>query len=201
MKRPFCLFAALTLSLGLALTAAADEISDQIGQGLKLYQQGKISQALGELEFAVAQLKQKKAEALATLLPAAPSGWQADKGQGKSLGGGFMGGGISASRTYQNNKGGRVQIEIVTDSPLIQSLAMLLGNPMFAQGGGQNKLLRLKGHKAFLKQEGAQGAELQTLVNNKVLVKVSARRVPEAEQAVRQFAELMDLDKISQLAR
>ncbi|MEW5914119.1 MAG: hypothetical protein AB1814_16300 [Thermodesulfobacteriota bacterium] len=201
MKKLACLVSAAMLVLGLALNAAADEISDQIQQGLKLYQQGKISQALGELEFAVAQLKQKKAEALATLLPAAPSGWQADKSQGKSMGGGFMGGGITASRSYQNSKGGRVQIEIVTDSPLIQSLAMLLGNPMFAQGGGQNKLLRLKGHKAFLKLEGTQGAELQALVDNKVLVKVSARRVPEAEQAVRQFADLIDLDKISQMAR
>jgi hypothetical protein len=189
------------LSVGLALPAAADEIADQIKQGLKFYQGGKISQALGELEFAVAQLKQKKAESLAKLFPPAPSGWQAQKSQNKSMGAGFLGGGISASRSYKDQKRGRVKIEIMTDSPFIQSLAMVLSNPMFAQAGGKNKLIRFKGQKAMIKSLGEKRAELQTIIDNKVLLKVSASRVDEPDQVVRQFADKIDFDKIRELTR
>ena len=201
MKRFGAVIIITLLSLCLALPAAADDIKDQIKQGLKLYEDGKISQALGELEFAVAQLKQKKAESLAKVFPKAPSGWQAQKSQGKSMGAGFLGGGISASRSYKNQKRGQVKIEIITDSPFIQSLAMVLNNPMFAQAGGKNKLIRFKGQKAIIKSQGEKRAELQTIIDNKVLLKVSASRVDEAEQVVRQFADKIDLDKIRELTR
>lgn len=201
MKNLLIVLAVLMLTLGPALPAAADEISDQIQQELKYYQEGKLSQALGELEFAVAQLKQKKAEALAQVFPEAPPGWQAQKGQAKAMGAEILGGGISASRSYQDAQGGRVQIEIMADSPIIQSLAMLLSNPMFAQGGGQNRLIRFKGHKAFIKYSGDKRAELQALIDNKVLLKVSARRVEEADKVVLEFAQRVDLEKLSQLAR
>lgn len=201
MNRFWAVVIIVALSFCLALPAAADEIADQIKQGLKLYQDGKISQSLGELEFAVAQLKQKKAESLAKVFPPAPSGWQAQKSQNKSMGAGFLGGGISASRSYKNQKRGRVKIEIMTDSPFIQSLAMVLSNPMFAQAGGKNKLFRFKGQKALIKSQGENRAELQTIIDNKVLLKVSANRVDEPEQVVRQFADQIDLDKLRDLTR
>ncbi len=200
MKKFGVICSVFLLSLCLALPAAADEIADQIKQGLKFYEDGKISQALGELEFAVAQLKQKKAEALAKVFPQAPAGWQAQKSQGKSMGAGLMGGGISAAKSYQNQKNGRVKIEIMTDSPFIQSLAMMLNNPMYASSGN-NKLIRFKGQKAVIKSRSESKAELQTIIDNKVLLKVSARRVDDAAKVVRQFAELVDLDKIRQLTK
>lgn len=46
MKRAIAVFAALALSMGLASAALADQISDQLNQGVKLYQEGKVSQAI-----------------------------------------------------------------------------------------------------------------------------------------------------------
>jgi len=191
-----CLLA--LLSLAVALPVAADEISGQLEKGLKLYEDGKLSQAIGEIEFALAQLKQKKAEALGKIFPEAPSGWTAHKPKSSSAGAGMLGGGISASRRYQDDGKGRVKIEVIADSPLIQSLAMMLSNPMFLTSGKGGKLVRLQGHKAVLKEQ-EQRAELQALIDNKVLVRVTARRVEDPGQVAQDFAAKMDLAKLKEL--
>ncbi|MCF8031453.1 MAG: hypothetical protein K9K66_17785 [Desulfarculaceae bacterium] len=200
MKRIALLALSLLMVLSLTLPAMADEISGQLEKGLKLYNDGKLSQAIGEIEFALAQLKQKKAEALSKIFPEAPSGWTAEKAKGSSAGGAMLGGGISASQRYRDGGKGRVKVEVVTDSPLIQSLAMMLSNPMFLQSGNAGKLVRFQGHKAVLKDQGER-AELQSLIDNKVLVRVSARRVKDAAAVVQQFAGKMDLNKLKDLTQ
>jgi len=193
-----CLLA--LLSLAATLPAAADEISSQLEKGLKYYQEGKFSQAIGEIEFALAQLRQKKAEALGNIFPEPPSGWIGEKSKSSSAGAGVLGGGISASRQYQDSGKGRVKIEVLTDSPLIQSLAMMLSNPMFLTSSKAGRLVRLQGHKAVLKEKD-QRAELQALIDNKVLVRITARRVKDAGQVAQQFADKMDLAKLKELTQ
>ena len=200
MKRLLALGMTVLLALALAPAAAADEISDQLEKGLKLYKQGELSQAIGEIEFALAQIKQKKAEALGKIFPEPPSGWTGEKPEGTSAGRGMMCGGISASRQYRDKGRGRVMIKVVTDSPLISTLAMMLSNPMFLQGGKEGKLVRFQGHNAVLKDRG-QRAELQALIDNKVLLRVTARRVDKAAEVVRQFADKLDLAKLKELTR
>lgn len=200
MKRFFALSMIALLALALTSAAAADEISDQLEKGLQLYKQGQLSQAMGEIQFALARIKQKKAEALGEIFPEPPSGWTGEKPQGASAGGGMLGGGISASRQYRDKGRGRVMIKVVTDSPLISSLAMILSNPMFLQGGKNGKLVRIQGHNAVLKDRG-QRAELQALIDNKVLLRVSARRVDQAAEVVRRFADKVDLAKLKELTQ
>ncbi len=188
------------LSLAVALPAAADEISSQLEKGLKLYEQGKIGQAVIEIEFALSQLKQKKAEALGKIFPEPPSGWTAQKPKSSSAGAGLLGGGISASRRYQDGGKGRVKIEVITDSPLIQSLAIMLSNPMFLQSGKAGRLVRLQGHKAVLKEQ-EERAELQALLEGKVLLRITARRVKDPGQVAQDFAAKMDLAKLKELTQ
>ena len=200
MKRLFSAASVVLLSLALALPAMGDEISGQLEKGLKLYNEGKLSQAINELQFALAQLKQKKAEALANIFPESLAGWTAEKPEGSSAGGGMLGGGVSASREYRDSGKGRVKVEVITDSPLVQSLAMMLSNPMFLQSGKGGKLTTFQGQKGVLKDQGKR-AELQALIDNKVLVRVSARRVGNAGQVARQFAEKIDLAKLKELTQ
>ncbi|MBU1274557.1 MAG: hypothetical protein KJ720_04215 [Proteobacteria bacterium] len=200
MKRAITCISCLLLLLSLAGPALADEISDQLNQGMKFYKDGKISQAIGEIEFALAQLKQKKAEALGQIFPEPPSGWTAEKAEGQAAGGAMFGGGISASRNYKNSSRGQVKIQVISDSPLIQSVAMMLSNPMFLQGGKQGKLVRFQGHKALLKDQGDR-AEFQALIDNKVLVQLNARGVQNAAQVVQDFAGKLDLAKLKELTQ
>lgn len=193
-----CLCAAL---MALPGTAMADEIGDMIKRGLKLYEEGNLSQSMEELNFALAQMRQKKADSLTSIFPDSPSGWKAEKAVSESAGAGLMGGGISASRSYKQDGGsGRAKVEIMTDSPLIQSMAMLLSNPMFLQGGKNGKLIRLKGQKAILKDSGKR-AELQMLVDNKILVKAEASRTDNAAEVAKALGEKLDMDKLKALTK
>jgi len=154
------------------------------------------------LNFALAQMRQKKAESLTAIFPEPPAGWTGGKAVSESAGAGLMGGGISASRKYkQDGAKGSAKVEIMTDSPLIQSMAALLSNPMFLQGGSNGKLIRLKGQKAILKDSGNKRAELQMLIDNKILVKVEARRADKAGEIVQELANKMDWDKLKELAK
>ncbi|KMY66684.1 hypothetical protein AAU61_16380 [Desulfocarbo indianensis] len=201
LKKNLALLICATLFL-LPGVAAADEVADMIQRGLKLYEEGKLSQSMEELNFALAQMRQKKADALTAAFPEAPSGWTAEKAKAESAGAGLMGGGISASRKYKQDGGkGLASVEVMTDSPLIQSLAMLLSNPMFLQGGSNGKLLRVNGQKAILKEEPNNRAEVQMLVDNKILIKTEARRVENASQIAQELAKKLDLDKLRDLTK
>lgn len=192
----FCL---IVLAGGPAL---ADDITDQINDALDFYKKGKISEAINELEFAVAQLRQKKAGSLTDIFPDAPSGWKADKAKSQAAGRAMMGGGITASRVYRKSGGGQATIEIVSDSPMLQTLAMVMQNPMFLQGGSQGKLIRIKGNKALLKETTDKRASLQAMLNNgKVLLKVDVSRVDDAANIAKKFARMVDFDKISELTK
>lgn len=204
MKRVAVIICLAMLALPLAAPAvnAADEIEDQIKLGLKLYQDGKYNEAASELEFALAQLRQKKADSLSDIFPKAPQGWTAEEPQSESAARSMLGGGISASQTYRQKNGkGRAKIEVMTDSPLIQSLGMILSNPMFMQGGRQVRLVRIHGQKGMLKRQGKKGFQLQMLINGKVLMKVEAGRMDAADKMVMDLARKVDFDKLRKITK
>ncbi len=193
------LCAALLMPAGLA---RADEVADLIQRGLKLYQDGKLSQAMEELNFALAQMRQKKAEALVATFPEPPAGWVADKPSSESAGAGFLGGGVRASQTYRQKNGqGRATIEMITDSPLIQSMATLLSNPMFLQGGAQGKLVRVNGQKGLLKERSPKQASLQILVDKQILLTIKVRRFEGAAGLAKELAGKIDLAKLRELVQ
>ena len=203
-KKLLILTMALMLCLSFGLSTALgddDEIPEQIETALKLYKGGKLSQAISELEFALAQMRQKKGEAFSKLFPEAPDGWKAEKPKSQSAGSGMLGGGITASQDYRQKSGrGKVHMEVMSDSPLLQSLGMMLSNPMLLQGGSQGKLIRFKGHKGLLKDRGKR-AELQAVINNKVLFQVRASGVDDAAKVVKKFAKDMDFDKLTEMTK
>ncbi|MBI5194053.1 MAG: hypothetical protein HZA08_11530 [Nitrospirae bacterium] len=174
-------------------TVLADEVSDQVDEALKLYKEGKYSQAASELEFAVQQIREKQAENLKDIFPAPLQGWKADKPEVGASGAMMLGGGVTASIRYykssakqsekkipvygmegdEGEEGGEVteiRLEIVTDSPLLQGMLPLFANPALAgsQGG---KVTKVKGYRGILKKQGDDGgAELSLVVANKILV-------------------------------
>ena len=67
-------------------------------------------------------LRQARAEGLKKLLPPPPPGWTADAAESTAVSVAMLGGGITASRAYHNGIQ-RVEVQIVTDSPMLQGLA------------------------------------------------------------------------------
>ena len=66
--------AALALALS-AMPACADEFTDTLASALKAYNDGDVTGAREDLDYAGKLLTAMKAEALAKFLPAAPAGW------------------------------------------------------------------------------------------------------------------------------
>ncbi len=177
-----------------AAPAAADEILDQIEQAMAMYRAGDYAGAASELEFAAAQIRQLRAGEISGALPAPLAGWTAQDAETAAMGSGFLGGGTSASRVYEQGEA-RVEVQILTDSPMLQSMAMLINNPMLLSGSGQ-KLVRIAGHKGALEWNEDAGS-LNVVVGGDVLVQIEGSRC--SRDHLTAYAEAVDYDLIAKL--
>jgi len=190
---PLIALAAILMTLA-AAPATADEILDQIEQAIAMYQDGDYAGAAGELEFAAAQIRQLRAGEISAALPGPLSGWTAQDAETAAMGSGFLGGGTSASRRYEQGDA-HVQVQILTDSPMLQSMAMLINNPMLLSGSGQ-KLVRVKGHKGALEWNEDSGS-LNVVVGGNVLVQIDGSQCSRDDLTA--YAEAVDYDLIEKL--
>ena len=79
----------------------------------------------------------------------------------------MFGGGTTVSRSY-SREGNSVEISIITDSPMLQSMMMMFANPaiLAAQGG---QLQMIQGQQAVLQPDGGG---VTMVLNNTYLVQV-----------------------------
>ena len=188
--------AALCLALAAALPAAADEITDQIHEALRLYEAGDHQAAAGELEMAAMQIRQLRAGAVSDALPAPLSGWEGGEIETEAMPGMAMGGASAASREYTKGRA-EVEVQIMADSPMMQGLAMMLSNPMILANSGK-KLIKVHGNKAILDYDAEdQRGEMQ-IVAGTVLVTVDGHHVTQED--LQAYAEAVDYGLIAKLA-
>jgi hypothetical protein len=188
------ILAALLLLVIASVPAAADEIIEQINQAIELYQAGDFAGAAGELEFAAAQIRQLRAGEISAALPEPLPGWNADTAETASMGASMFGGGTAANRAYHKDDSS-VDINLVMDSPMLQSLAMMINNPMLLSGSGQ-KLVRVQGNKAALEWEGDSGS-INVIVMGSVLVTVNGNDLSQDELTA--YAEAVDYKLIKEI--
>jgi hypothetical protein len=195
------LLAILAAALAAPVCALADDVVDQINDGLAAYKAGKYSAAASELEFALQGVRQKQAEQLKALFPAAPAGWEADEVEVGAAGMAMMGGGIGANRDYRKKVTGdaeqpEVEISIVGESPLLQTAVMWMSNPMMAGAGA--KQVKLGAQRGFLRQEKGSAPEITVVVANKLLVTVKGSG-SATEADVTGLAKALDYGKLEKL--
>ena len=189
----------ILMALLLAAPVLADEIEEQLQTAIELYKEGNITGALEELEFATAQLRQKKAENMGALFPEPLAGWKAEEFESQSMGQAAFGGGITVSRRYIKDGGGNAVIEVMSDSPMMQTMGMLINNPALVGASKNTKLIRIKRQKALLKTERKNKAELTFLVESKVLVRVEVNGLADAADVAKAYAKKIDLKKLKEL--
>jgi hypothetical protein len=127
------------------------------------------------------------------LLPAPPSGWKAEDATAQAAAAAMFGGGVSAERHYTKGESSSITVKLITDSPIMQGVLMMMGNPMFANADG-GKLERIKGQKAILKNKNGSGS-VNVVVNGTLLVQIEGSDVTDAD--LRAFAEAIDYAKIA----
>lgn len=158
----------------------ADEVTDSIEKAKSLYGAGKYSEALSELNYAINLIQNKQIDQFKATFPEPLPGWDADEIQSETAGMSLLGGGISVSRTYRKNieddegvyEQPSVEINMVSDSPLLSSFMMMFTNPMFL---GSNKLVTVGTEKAVeVINDSGKTEELQFIVENRMMVTVKS---------------------------
>ena len=192
MRNPILLCLGIPLAL-LCLTkispAAEDTVLTTIKEATRQYQAGDYSGAASNLDYASQLIRQKKSEKMKALLPEPLAGWEAKEASAQALGAAVLGGGVTVSRDYTKGPA-FVSVEIVSDSPVLQSVLMMINNPVFAGAGG-GKLETIKGQRAVLKYDsGKQSGELYIVVASRFVITIKGRQV--AREDMLAYGQAMD---------
>ena len=188
---------AVSLFITTASTALADDVTDSVNEALQLYQDGKFTEAVNSLNYASQLIQQKKGASLESVMPAALSGWTAEEASSQAAGAAMFGGGVTAERRYTKGESTSVKIQIVTDSPMLQAVMMMMGNPMFATSDG-GKLETIGGQKAIVKLDAEnKSGEIQIVVANRFLVTLEGQEVVKDDLTA--YAKAIDYAKLAAL--
>ena len=171
----------------------ADEITDSIEEAMAYYKENNYVEASSSLDYASQLIRQKRSGKLEAFLPEPLAGWSAEDVKSQAAGPGYLGGMISAKRKYKKDKSS-VTMEIITDSPTLQSMVMLFSNPAYASADG-GKLTKIKRQKAIVKYKPSRkNGEINIVVAKQYLVSVKGRNVNETDLV--DYASAIDYKKL-----
>jgi hypothetical protein len=195
MTRSFPNFAVTLFTATLLATTAvcSDDVTASIDEAVKAYKNKDYAAAAEALETAAQLVRQKRGEGFKELLPAAPAGWTAEEATSSAAGAAMFGGGVTAERNYRKGNAS-MTVKLITDSPIMQGMMMMISNPMFASADG-GKLERIKGQRAIFKNQQGNGS-VQIVVNGALLVQIEGSDVSDAD--LRAFAQAIDYGKIAE---
>ncbi len=177
-KTALRLLIALFIGVSIFISGAvwADEITDSIEEATEYYKEGDFVEAASSLDYASQLIRQKRSGNLESFLPEPLAGWSAEDVKSQATGAGFLGGMISAKRKYKKDKSS-VTVEIITDSPALQSMVMMFSNPAYASADG-GKLTKIKRQKAIVKYHPSQkSGEINIVVAKQYLVSIKGRNI------------------------
>lgn len=176
------------------LQAQADDVLNTIDEAVKQYKKGDFAGAASNLDYASQLIRQKKSELMKELLPEPLEGWEGQAANSRALGTAVFGGGINVSRKY-TRKNSVITIDIVSDSPVMQSLLMMLNNPMIAGVSG-GKLETIKGQRAIVQyNEETSGGEINIVVANRFIITIKGREVNRED--LNAYAGSVDFDALT----
>ena len=174
----------------------ADDVTDSINEALKQYNNGEFTDAVQSLDYASQLIRQKKGGQLEAFLPKPISGWKAEDAKSQAMGSAMFGGGVTAERSYVKGDS-RVNIKIITDSPMMQGMMMMFSNPMMAISDG-GKLEKISGEKAIVKYSNDnKDGNINMVIAGRFLITVEGNDV--ARQDLIAFAQGIDFKKLAEM--
>lgn len=189
---------ALTLLFFLSClqVATADEIQSAIDEGIAAFGDEQYSQAASQFELAAQLLRERSGASLAKALPTSPEGWTTeDEPEIQAVGASVMGGMTSASQTYRKGDSS-VNVRIMSDSPLVGQISMLLENPSMVQQLGQ-KVFKAEGIEGIVTyDEDSSSGTLTAAVSDRFFISVDGNAVDVA--TLEEFAKGVDVELLNQ---
>ncbi len=187
-----------TLCLALAVFSVAgygESIEESIDEALHYYKDGEYKGAVDSLNYAAQLIQQKRGAELESYLPAPLSGWRTQETSSQTMGAAMFGG-ITAERQYSKGSSS-ITVEIITDSPVMQSMMMMFSNPMFATSDG-GKLEKIGRQKAIVKFDPKrQEGDIKIVVAHQFLVSIEGQNV--SEEDLKSYAQAVDYKKLQSL--
>ena len=172
-----------------------DDILTTVNEAVKQYTAGDFAGAISNLDYATQLIRQKRSERMKALLPEPPSGWQAKPATSQALGTAVFGGGVTVSRDYFTDQGASLSIEMVSDSPVLQSIMTMLNNPMFAGAAG-GVIKTINRQRAIIKyDEDDHKGEIDIVVASRFMVTVKGQGIER--DTLLKFAESVDFTALS----
>lgn len=187
-------FAITFILIAFSPLSYADDVKDSIKEALEYYDEGDYSGAVENLNYATQLIQQKKSENLTAFLPQPLDGWTAQEPTSQSVGAAMFGGGVTAERRYTKDDS-NITVQIVTDSPMLQSMMMMFSNPMFASSDG-GKMEKIKRQKAIVKYDpSTEQGEIQIIVAKRFLVTINGDNISKDD--LKAYAKGIDYKKLS----
>lgn len=202
MRAPFRALAA-ALMITVSAPAFADKVTDAIASGRKFYQDQRLSKAMRELRYAIAQISRRLSQSYEATMPPAPSGWRSRKARRRASGAsGFFSAGTIITRRYRQQDGrGRVTVQLTVDNPMMQAFAAMFANPQIAAASGFERL-RVRGVRsdALLKyNDETKRGEAILLLAGRIFIKISGRRI-DNDGIIRDLLETWNYEDLKKVA-
>ena len=172
MKHFTCL---LLAALVLPLTLTADEVEDAINEAMKLYKEGKYTEASTSLQLAVNAINEKKGGSIATALPDKIGDWTGGEVNNTNALA-VLGGGNTVERKYEK-KDKSASITIIADSPMIGQIVGLMSNPTIAGLAGM-KMKKAGDNTVTIQKDAGMG---QIVVDNRFLIQIQGSDLKESD--------------------
>jgi hypothetical protein len=176
--------------------ASADDVTDSVNEALQFYKDGKYTEAASSLTYAAQLIQQKKGASMESILPEPLTGWTAEETSSQAASAAMFGGGVTVERMYARDSN-TVKIQVVTDSPMLQSMIMMMTNPMFATSNG-GKPETINGQRAIVKiNSGEKSGQIQLVIANRFLVTIDGEEVSKEDLVA--YARAIDYQKMTSL--
>lgn len=192
----------LTLSLLSGYRSAAQSVEDvkaQIETAKKALSEKNYRDVNFSLQQALGSLAVVIGNEVLAVLPADINGLKAVKENDNVSSAAMMMAGTTIQRVYgQDDK--RIELNIVVNSPMVASLAMVLNNPMYASSmGSDQKIVSVGSKRGILKMDKEnKSAELQ-VVSGSNLTTIQATGIINAEADMTGLGAKIDYAKIDAL--
>jgi len=190
------------LALAVSTPIFADQVEEQVQQGLELYRTGDFGAAITELEFAINDIRKAMSGQLADTFPPPPAGWSAGgaESSGEAAGAAAMFGGAMGTmleRGYAQDGGdGTMTASLVIDNPMVQGMAALINNPMMMAAQPNTERLRIGRETGMLKWEpDAAQAEATLLLDGRIMMQVKGENLASPD-AVAELLKAWDLKAV-----
>ena len=191
--------------ISLSSTAQDAELSSHLSEAKSSYNSGDHESARFALQQSLVELDKIVGREILLKMPGQVSGMSANENDDNVSGSGFGYTGVYIHRDYGNPEAKNVNVEVITNSPMLGMVNSFLTNPlMMGMSGSDQKVVKIKSYKALVsKQDDGEGNvvgyDIQVPISDSMIT-FNCEGITNENEAV-QIANQFDIPGIANLIK